>query len=240
MPERRLETTERRDGRRCRAGRHGLGTAVVGLGLLGLGVTLTLDNMGLVDAGRILPWWPLLLVLLGSSHALQGRWFAGTIWVLVGGALLVGNLDLADFDLLDLWPLLLVLVGGNLLWGVIRGRRVTEAETADTFSAMAVLGGVTRKITAREFAGGSATAFMGGCEIDLTSCETAGPPAEIHAFAMWGGVEIKVPEDWEVRVEGTALLGAFEDTTQRVTDTGEHKVLVVRGIAIMGGVEVKS
>jgi predicted membrane protein len=212
---------------------------VVGVGLLGLGVTLTLDNMGLVDAGRILPWWPVLLVLLGASHVLQGRWFGGSIWALVGAALLAGNLDLVDFSLLDLWPLLLVLVGGNLLWGVVRGRRVADAETADTFSATAVLGGVTRKIVAREFAGGSATAFMGGCDIDLTACESAGPPADIHAFALWGGVEIRVPEDWEVRVEGTALLGAFEDTTRRPADTGDRKVLV-RGMAIMGGVEVKN
>jgi predicted membrane protein len=122
----------------------------------------------------------------------------------------------------------------------MRGRKAVEVETADTFSATALLGGVTRKISAREFAGGSATAFMGGCEIDLTSCETAGPPADIHAFAMWGGVEIKVPEDWEVRMEGMALLGGFEDNTHRATDTGERKVLVVSGMAIMGGVEVKN
>ena len=230
---------EHRDSHR-RAGRHGVGTAVVGLGLLGLGVTLTLDNMGVVDAGRILPWWPVLLILLGVSHLLQGSWFGGSIWSLVGGLLLVGNLDLVTFDVFDLWPLVLVLVGGNLLWGVIRGRRVSDPEIADTFSATAVLGGVTRKIVAREFAGGSATAFMGGCEIDLTSCETAGPPADIHAFAMWGGVEIKVPEDWEVRVEGTALLGAFEDNTQRAAAAEDRKVLVVRGMAIMGGVEVKN
>jgi len=240
MPERRSESEVRCEDRRCRAGRHGLGTAVVGVGLLGLGFTLTLDNMGLVDAGRVLPWWPALLILLGASHALQGRWFGGAIWALVGAALLAGNLDLVDFSLFDLWPLLLVLVGGNLLWGVVRGRRVVDPETTDTFSATAVLGGVTRKIVARELAGGSATAFMGGCEIDLTACESAGPPADIHAFAMWGGIDIKVPEDWEVRVEGTALLGGFEDNTQRSTEAGERKVLVVRGMAIMGGVEVKN
>ncbi len=225
----------RRSGRR-----HGLGTAVVGLGLLGLGAVLTLDNLDLVDAHRILPWWPALLVLLGVSHLLQRSYLAGALWSLVGAVVLAANLDLVSARVWDLWPLVLVLVGGNLLWGVLRGRRKVIADAADSFSATAVLGGVTRRITAQDFSGGSAMALMGGCEVDLTGCPGDGGAAEIFAFAMWGGVDIKVPEDWEVRMEGAALLGGFEDSRERSAVGASRKVLTVRGIAIMGGVEVKS
>jgi hypothetical protein len=230
------------DAECCGRRRHsrGLGTAVVGLGLLGLGVTLTLDNLGVVDKHTVLPYWPVLLVLLGASHLLQESWFGGAVWSFIGVVLLVANLDLVPFHVWELWPLLLVLFGGRMIWAVARGRRRVVEDSADTFHAAAVLGGVTRRITAAEFAGGSAFALMGGCEIDLTGCAPAGPPAEINAFAMWGGVEVKVPEDWDVRVKGLALLGGFEDNTHPAGQSGGRKVLVVSGMALMGGVEVKN
>lgn len=239
MTERHRESADGFEGGRCRGGRRGLGTAVVGLGLLAVGVTLTLDNLGYAQAEQLLRWWPVLLVLLGVSNFLQRRWSAGIFWSVAGVLFLAGKLGWVRLHVWDLWPLLLALFGANLLWSVLR-RRTVVSETADSFSATAVLGGVTRRITAAQFEGGTATALMGGCEIDLTGSETAGGPAEITAFAMWGGVDIKVPADWEVRVEGTALLGGFEDNTQRATDTGKRKVLTVKGTALMGGVEVKN
>jgi predicted membrane protein len=240
MPERRTEIANCCEGRRCRGGRRGLGTAVVGLGLLALGVTLTLDNLGLADAEQVLRWWPVLLILLGVSRFLQQSWFAGSLWSLAGGLILAAKLDWVQFHVWDLWPLVLALFGANLLWAVLRGRRTVVTESADSFSATAVLGGVTRRITAAQFEGGTATALMGSCEIDLTGSETAGAPAEISAFAMWGGVEIKVPTDWEVRMDGSALLGGFVDSTQRSTESGKRKVLTVKGMALMGGVEAKN
>jgi len=55
---------------------------------------------------------------------------------------------------------------------------------------------------------------------------------------MWGGIEIKVPEDWVVVNFGTAILGGFENKTRPLP--GASKRLVVTGTAIMGGVEVKN
>ena len=51
-----------------------------------------------------------------------------------------------------------------------------------------------------------------------------------------GGIEIKVPEDWTVVCKGFPVMGGFEDTTKPRGDTGKR--LVVRGLALMGGVEV--
>ena len=58
-------------------------------------------------------------------------------------------------------------------------------------------------------------------------------------FAFWGGIEIRVPEDWEVQVKGTAILGGYGDETRTIEGDG-RKVLVVTGTAIMGGVEIKN
>jgi hypothetical protein len=79
---------------------------------------------------------------------------------------------------------------------------------------------------------------MGGCEIDLRQAKIATSPAVFDAFAMWGGVEIKVPEDWAVENRGMGLLGGFVDSTRRPLQP--KGTLVLTGLAIMGGVEAKN
>jgi predicted membrane protein len=79
---------------------------------------------------------------------------------------------------------------------------------------------------------------MGGVEVDLRQASIAQPEAVLDVFAMWGGVEVRVPGDWEVVNRGWAFLGGFEDTTHH--SAGTSKRLVVTGLAIMGGVEIKN
>jgi hypothetical protein len=58
-------------------------------------------------------------------------------------------------------------------------------------------------------------------------------------FAMWGGIEIRVPDDWTVVSRVTPVLGGFDDKTRPSPGAGAHR-LVIRGFAIMGGIEVKN
>lgn len=225
------------------AGRRYFSKAILGLAVVAAGVLMTLDNLNIVETDRYLDFWPVLLILLGVSHLAQPaaarRVVSGLVWITIGAVLLVHTLDLVDFNPFDLWPLLLVLVGGSILAHALRRGRRLPVEGSDTFDATAILSGVERRITNDSFQGGEAIAVLGGCEIDLRDAGSKGGPAEIHCFAFWGGVEIKVPETWQVEVRGTALLGAFEDKTVAKPAEGS-KTLVVTGIAIMGGVEVKN
>ena len=102
--------------------------------------------------------------------------------------------------------------------------------------AFAMLGGLERKSATPDFRGGDMTAIMGGCKVDLRQAGIASGRAVVDVVAIWGGVEIRVPADWTVVVEGTPILGAIEDKTVR--PSGGAKILVVRGVAIMGGVEI--
>jgi len=221
-----------------------VGKAILGLGVLAMGVLLTLDNLDIMEVGNLFRYWPVLLIVLGLSHLLQPgrdrRLGAGLLWLVIGTLLLLNTLDYWTFNVWDLWPLLLVLFGGQLLWRAItRGRRRVDPESASFFDSTAVMGGVQRHIACDDFQGGDAMALLGGCEIDLSDCGSVGEAAEIHTFAFWGGVELKVPADWEVQVRGTAIMGAFEDKT-RGPETQGGKVVIVRGFAIMGGVEIKN
>jgi hypothetical protein len=223
--------------------RHGYGTAIIGIGLLALGAVFLLDNFNLVNGEDFYPYWPCIFILIGISHFVRPRgsrrYLTGLIFIAVGALWVAANLGFITFDLWDLWPVVLIILGARLMFRPFLRRRTSRGDTASVFEATAILGGANRTLSSPDFQGGNATAIMGGCEIDLRDCGSEGGPAEIDTFAFWGGIDIQVPEDWEVEVRGLAVLGAFEDSSTSLHGTS-GKLVIVRGIAIMGAVEVKN
>ena len=113
----------------------------------------------------------------------------------------------------------------------------TPASSNSILSATAILGGVERRNNSQDFRGGDATAIMGGCEIDLRAASITSPHEPVlEVFALWGGIEIRVPPDWTVVSKVNPILGGYEDNTQPPKD--ESKRFVIRGMVVMGGIEV--
>ena len=220
---------------------------ICGLLLIFIGVVFTLDRMDILHAGDVLRFWPAVLILAGAGKVMwpgsSTSRVTGMILIGVGGWLVLEVLDLVDASFWDFWPLLLVAIGVRIaLQGFGGGRPKVAEDTASTVNAVAVMGGVNRTSNAPDFRGGDRMAFMGGCEIDLRQARIATGPAVIDAFAFWGGVEIQVPEEWTVIAKGVPLMGGFEDKTRPpAADSIEpRQELVVKGFAIMGGVEIKN
>lgn len=216
---------------------------IFGLIIVVVGLLMTLDTLGIADAEHYLRYWPAGFVALGAAKIWQARgghsgMFGGMIFVVVGMWLLLEAASVIRISFWQLWPMLLVAIGGSLVWRSIAGHRPAANDTNSIVSAVAVLGGVNRGNNSGAFRGGDLTAVMGGCEIDLRQARIDGE-AVIDVFAMWGGIEIRVPEDWTVIGRVTPLLGGFEDKTRPPQTAGAHK-LIIRGFVVMGGVEVKN
>ena len=217
---------------------------VFGLLIILVGVLFTLDNLELIDSDRVFNYWPSGLILLGAAKLWQGRTehgsgLTGGLLMVIGIWLQLEVLDYVDQSIFSLWPLLLVIAGGALVWQGLRGRSGRLAPSSDaSINAIAVLAGVERGNNSAAFRGGELTAFMGGCEIDLRQAAIHGE-AVIDVFAMWGGIDIKVPDDWRVIGRVTPIMGGFEDKTRPPRGASAH-TLVVRGFVLMGGVEVKN
>ncbi len=219
---------------------------LLGLIVIVVGVLFTLDNLNIIDASDYLRYWPAALVALGLmklSHAARGGggWGGGVFFTAVGVWMLVERIVYIRIDVRDVWPLLFVALGAYLVWRGIGGAGRPRPPAGDAhISAMAVLSGINRGSNSPAFAGGDLTAVMGGCEIDLRQASIAtGTTAVIDVFAFWGGIEIRVPEDWSVITRVTPLLGGIEDQT-RPSRTAAAKRIEIRGTAIMGGVVVKN
>ena len=104
---------------------------------------------------------------------------------------------------------------------------------------LALMSGIERRLRAETFASAEMTAIMGACELDLRQAEMQGGEAHISAFALWGGIEIRVPDHWAVVNRSMALMGGVEDTTRHVDDASRPR-LFVHGFALMAGIEIRN
>jgi predicted membrane protein len=216
----------------------------VGLVILALGSLALLDNFGVVRIVNVWRMWPLILVAVGMAKLLQARGshgrFPGALFLIVGLWLLGQNLGVWPYSLGQLWPLLVVALGVFLVWGALGRRREEPLPTdASRISSFSMLGGVEHRNKSLDFRGGDATAILGGCKLDLHQAAIKSGEAVLEVFAMWGGIEIWVPREWNIVIQGTPIMGAFEDKTDGTRAEGAPR-LVVRGAVIMGGVEIKN
>jgi predicted membrane protein len=141
------------------------------------------------------------------------------------------------------WPLFLVAVGVLILLRSVRGRpelggRETQVTADAVVSEVAIWSGKVRRVSSPSFRRADLTAIMGGIEVDLRSASTGGQEAVIDVFAWWGGIEITVPPDWAVSNQVVVFMGGAEDKSSGTQDARNR--LVVRGFAVMGGIEIKT
>jgi hypothetical protein len=197
-----------------------------------------------------------------------GGALAGLLFTLVGVWLQAEELDLIRIPLWQIWPLALVLFGGYLVWRGLspcapkqrhleapavpfpeaeRATQTTEwsgetpagvKDANATMSTVAILGGVSRGNNSRAFRGADVLAIMGGVQLDLRRAAIHGE-AVIDVFVMWGGIEIRVPEDWTVVSHIVPVMAGVDDKTRPPHGATAHR-LVLRGFALMGGVEIKN
>lgn len=220
---------------------------IIGLVIIAVGAIALSMNLGYDVDIDLWDYWPLILVLIGLSRIFQppeyrNLWF-GLIFTVVGILFLLDNFYLIRFGFRELWPIVIILIGVAILkhgYGASKGR----STDVDYIDHSTILGGGEYRYTSKTLKGGRLFAFMGGCEIDLREADIEGDEMVIDIFAMMGGVEIKVPDSWQVTMRGFPLMGGFGDKTSQKQSGAEvsskGKRLLVKGTAIMGGIEIKN
>jgi predicted membrane protein len=220
---------------------------VFGLLIISVGVLFLLGNMGVINPHDYLRLWPALLIVLGLVQFVQphrrGGYILGGVLVVVGAAMLLNRLYIIHFSFRDYWPLILIVVGAVMVLNHSiffkgSGYSANSAENADSFlKVTSILSGFRRKCNSRNFRGGDLTAIMGGFEIDLRDADMDNE-AVMDVFLLMGGGELRVPDNWLVVIECLPIMGGIEDKT--CSGQKAEKRLVIRGTAVMGGMEIKN
>jgi predicted membrane protein len=231
----------------------------MGLLVVIVGLVFLLDNLRIVDAVRWFAYWPYALIAVGLvklffDHSRAGRVFG--LIMAVGGVMIATHTYIVIHLNVwtRLWPIAIILFGVLIVSNALRRSsesppgpsRVgpappgpTVASTADQrVREFAVWAGLKRRVSSPAFKQADLGAVMGGIELDLRHAGTDGGEAVVDVFVLWGGIEIVVPPDWAVSNRVTAIMGGSDDQSTGTQQARHH--LIVRGVAIMGGVTIKT
>jgi hypothetical protein len=221
---------------------------VVGIGVTLLGIVLTLDRLGIVEALSWLRFWPVLLTVFGLSIAYQA---------------LRGSTGDKTQPILSA-PLVILLV----LFGVVASRASERAGSAAagfdrdrTVSVHAVMSGNRRVVTLDQFRHAEVTTVMGESRLDLRQTTIVpGEEAVVDVVTVMGSTIVYVPAGWDVDFDAVPVMGGVKDerrpargpsgdnvdepppTIAEPTElqAGPQPRLVLRGFVMMGGLVIRS
>ena len=209
-----------------------------GIGLIVVGALLLLDQMNIIN----LDFWALIFGVFGLLRMFQAQDANGRLWGIflfaIGVAIELEHLRYFHLSLERTWPIFVIAAGLILVWRAYQQPTESGGVLSPHLNVFAVLGGGEYRIRAQNFRGGDLVALMGGFDVDLRDAEIEGNEAVITVNALMGGGVIRVPERWAVSMRVAAFMGGHSLKAREGTQT--TKTLIVKGVAIMGGIEVRN
>jgi predicted membrane protein len=208
--------------------------------LILVGILLLIGNTDLIDyniGAFILNLWPLFLIIPGIASLQRGKIFMGSLLSIGGISFLLANYTTISIWQY-VWPLLIISWGIYMLLGSPNLNKKGES-AEDYIDEAVVFGGIEKKIKTDKFSGGRVDCVFGGSQIDLRKVQIAGKKATLEVTAIFGGGEIFVnPENYKVVSKGTGIFGGWVNKAE--ASDKKKPVLEITGVAIFGGVEIKS
>jgi len=207
--------------------RRGVFPTLFALAFIAMGGLMLAGNLGFLTfpAARL---WPGLLVLLGLAFLLGGsRRGKGPEWDPPAGG----------------WS-------GRERWhhregvpereGVPVACEEPQSSSEDRLSKQIMFSGAQLRIESQQWQGGELGVTIGGVELDLRQARLAAEGARLDLRVMMGGIDIRVPDTWQVVCEATPLFGGVDDVTRSTQGASNAPRLRVTGNVTLGGVTIRN
>jgi predicted membrane protein len=199
---------------------------VAGLVVAGFGFLMLVDNLGWLDFGDVLRFWPLGLIVVGLAKVMQddqpGRVLG---WIMVGLGVLFAteNIYFLRFDVWRWWPLAIIILGILIVAKAFQPQAEMPKDAAATASPFPRPPGPAGLSST-----GSSTVAAGAAGETRDS--------KIEDFVMWAGLERRVTSSNFRQAGLTAVMGGIEfDLRQASTDNGHAEIEV---FVLWGGIEI--
>lgn len=206
----------------------------IGAGLIALGVAALLE--GWIDgfpgiwelAPAIAAVYLAVRMVAGSSARSRPRLLlAIAVLVLLQVAIVAGQ----ALDGSLIWPLLIIAAGIALLYQGLQ-RRIRDSD-----DALAMFGAVQRRIAGPLPDPLQINATFGSCEFDLREAEVSSAPARIDVSAIFGSVELRVPQNWVLDLAG--VTAAFGSVLEKDPPGATEHEIQVTGSALFGSIQFR-
>lgn len=102
-----------------------------------------------------------------------------------------------------------------------------------------VFSGTEQVILEPVFKGGSIDTVFGGVVLDLRRTTLAEGNTSLHINTVFGGVEIKAPDTWDIEIKSKSIAGGVTDSRAKYMDIDRTRKLVIYAKNTFGGITIK-
>lgn len=232
---------------------------VTGLVIIGFGVVLLLRKMDVYIPDWIFSWQT-LLIFIGLMIGISSDFRKPASWILmvIGTVFLINDMFYIPFQIREFfWPIAIIVVG---LIVIVRPRGKHKQWNAESYSgdyvkkdtsgfdadrsnrldSVSIFNSSKKRVVAKDFQGGETVSIFGGTEINLLQADFE-HHITIDCVAIFGGLKLIVPPNWEIQNNITGVMGGVEDKrTSAVEVVPDNKRLILTGAVVFGGMDIVS
>lgn len=195
--------------------------------------------------------WPMLIIGIGlySGIASKFRDWSWLIMITIGFIFIIDDITGRDIKVFSiLIPAVMIYYGIKFLaksnkkvhiYDEITGEITEHAMDGDKLSMVAVFAGNKKIVVSKNFKGGEIVSVFGGNEINLMNADFEGS-IKLEIVSVLGGTKLIVPSNWQIKTEMVSVFGGFDDKRNQINLTTSTKELIIEGVNIFGGIDIRS
>lgn len=218
-----------------------------GIVLIAIGVVIGMNALGIADINIFFEgWWTLFIIIPSVIGLFCNRDKMGNLISLcIGVLLLLCCRDILDFTMFWklLFPIIIVLIGVKMVFGSFFDRKTEriindmKVEGGEYRCKAAVFSGESMNFSGEVFQGAELNAIFGGLKCDLRNA-VINQDSVIDVSAIFGGIDIYVPENINVKVGTTSLFGGVTNKVENYHNPSAPTIYI-KGTCMFGGVDIK-
>lgn len=213
-----------------------------------IGLSIGLNTLDIVSFNILFDgWWTLIIIIPCLIGLINNEDKIGDIiGLLIGVALLLNAQGIISFDII--WklaaPLILVIIGLSI---ILKGNKDSKTDAAikkinsndnEKTSVCSTFSSQNIKLNKEKINNLELNAIFGGIEYDLRN-GVIKEDIVINATAIFGGIDIIVPDDVNVKIKSTSIFGGASNKKQLMDDKEKKHTIYINASCVFGGVDIK-
>ena len=216
-----------------------------GLLLIALAVLLALNSLGVIEFELFFDgWWTLFIIVPSLAALIENKNKTDSIIsLLIGIIFLLCERDILSWDMV--WklalPIVLASIGIKIIISAFRKKKShrivkeIKVDGKNLQKGIAVFSGTELNFDNTVFDGADLVACFGGVECDLRHA-IIDKDCIIHACCVFGGIDIKVPDNVKVVNNASSIFGGID--VIKSNNSATHTIYI-DGICVFGGIDIQ-
>ena len=211
---------------------------VWGIAIIALGIIFGANALGLFTLNVFFDGWWTLFIIIPSIISLftDKEKFSSLAFLATGIILLLAAQNVFSYEVAwkTILAVFLIMIGLSIIFKTIFhsnndkevDKKIHELKNDKVMdSQTAIFSGNERIYNDEAFTGSNIVAVFGGVELNLKNAKFT-KDTVIKAFCLFGGIDIIVPDDIQVKIRSGFIFGGFSDERKDISAKSKHTIYI--------------